>query len=566
MVKEWKFRIIAFLMIFCWSSICYARVSEEAIRTAVSLNYCHMSLFRITSYNDRIVLDEEYTEIINNINLTKIQDEEIINLLKTLMDTISEFKLSEGDKGFLYSRYEQQIAKAFYSSFSGLPGAVSSAGINPYAIAAKTLVHLGSAYSNYRKNMKEYRKTLDKTLWELDKKAIIQLNEARKNFLSSYWKLMKKYEIPDKWRLTEKQMGFFMTVLKDEDPERKLRQLTRLETDFEAYPPFWYYLGQAAQDVNRNDLALKAYEKFEQIQKGFFREDNFYSSVLMNKIELLNMQRDQDIIAEYLGKIVQESPLDFRKNLFAAIWYLQLKQYDEARERLLVNIDNNKNVSVNKILLGDVYAGKYDKNLFEALVDEMIKEDTIRNQDILQVIGKMPELRMLQKMKDQIINIYVSFEEKPLKKDNLILTIPDKWILDDFDNFKVTMILNEQEYQPKRLTVDKSKRLVSYYFDELIDSAIFIKNNQATEVKFNLYHPSSPITVIGDILVISREKEKGMIKKGYEETLALITRKKGNATIRETEKVMGFKKREIRTKNNCYQINEKNGFEKCPQP
>jgi tetratricopeptide (TPR) repeat protein len=553
-------------MIFCWSSTGFAKVSEEALQTAVSLNYCHMSLFRIMSYNDRIVLDEEYTEIINNINLTKIQDEEIINLLKTLMDTISEFKLSEGDKGFLYSRYEQQIAKAFYASFSGLPRAVSAAGFNPYAIATKTLIHLGSAYSNYRKNMQEYRKTMNKALWELDKKAIIQLNEARKNFLSSYWKLMKKYGIPDKWRLTEKQMGFFMTVLKDEDPERKLRQLIRLENDFEAYPPFWYYLGQAAQDINQNDMALKAYEKFEQIQKGFFREDNFYSSVLMNKIELINPENDQDIIIEYLSEIVQESPLDFRKNLFAAIWYLQLKRYDEAKERLLVNIDNNKNTSINKMLLGDVYAGKYDKTLFEALVEEMIKEDNIRNQDILQVIGKMPELKMLQKMKDQITNIYVSFEEKPLKKDDLILTIPDKWILDDFDNFKVTMALGGQEYHPKRLTLDKSKRLVSYYFEELIDKAALIKNNQTPEVKFILYHPSSPITVIGNILVISREKEKGMFKKGYEETLALITQKKEISTQSETEKVLGFKKREIRTENSCYQINEKNGFEECQQP
>jgi hypothetical protein len=64
---------------------CYAESFDEseAFSSILALNYCHFSLAKIISYNDRIVLDEEYNNIINNINLSKIHDEEILSIIKS---------------------------------------------------------------------------------------------------------------------------------------------------------------------------------------------------------------------------------------------------------------------------------------------------------------------------------------------------------------------------------------------------------------------------------------------------------------------------------------------------
>lgn len=576
--------LFLFLMIM-FSPSSYAKQSDNALETAIALNYCHMSLYKIIQYNDRIVLDEEYSEIINNINLTKIKDEEIIELLRSLMDTISQFKLNEGDKKLLYSEYESQLSNAFYSSFSSLSGMPLSG--NPYTMAATMLVSVGSAYANYRNNMEMYRKQLDKSLWELDKKAILVLNDVRKDFIKSYWILMKRYNIPDEWRITEKQMDQYISVLKDRDPGRKFRNLQRLQSSFEAYPPFWYYMGQAAQDLKDQKSALKAYGKLRTTQMGFFREDNIYASALMSEISLLDIKRDKSKILTNLKIINTQSPLDYRKNIFSALWYMNFGEYNHARERLQINIDNGKNSSINQQLIGRVYLKQNDTKLYNALVDEMLLKDNVCNQEILYLIGKEPELKTLQKIKDQIINIYVVINEKTFRKDDLIITVPDKWIFWDKNVFKINLILNKKTYVPNKMTVDKQKRLVSYYFEKVIDSNDILSNRKIVPVTFIFSSTAYPITLVGDLRVFYTREEKGIINKGYDKSTDFVSQgydkakgvfvsskndtnkqpkdaeaKKPQDTLKTTYFVK-YSTREIRTKDSCYRITEKNEIAEC---
>ena len=62
------------------------QLNDNAMRAMLALNYCHMALVNILAYEDRIILDEEYNNIINNISLSAIQDEEVVTILKQLMD------------------------------------------------------------------------------------------------------------------------------------------------------------------------------------------------------------------------------------------------------------------------------------------------------------------------------------------------------------------------------------------------------------------------------------------------------------------------------------------------
>jgi len=164
------------------SAVLHAKTDEDTILSALALNYCRNSLVKIQSYNDRIVLDEEYNNIINNIDLSKIKDEEIIELLEELLDTLTFYKLKEGDEAKLHTKYEKKVSEAFYSSFSGMTNVIYVGGGNPYVIAAAAVAQLGGAYSNYRKNLTEYREELDDEVWKLEKDAIKEINDIQHFF------------------------------------------------------------------------------------------------------------------------------------------------------------------------------------------------------------------------------------------------------------------------------------------------------------------------------------------------------------------------------------------------
>lgn len=577
--------LFVFTIIFSGADL-HAKNTADAFEAALALNYCHMSLYRIIQYNDRIVLDEEYNEIISNINLTKIKDEEIIELLHGLMDTISQFRLNEGDKKLFYAEYENQLSNAFYSSFSSVTSIPISG--NPYALAATALVQAGSAYVNYRNNMEMYKRQLDRSIWELDKKAILSINDIRKEFLKSYWVIMRRYSIPDKWRITEKQMNQYMSILKDGDPGRKFRNLQRLEDSFQAYPPFWYYLGQAAQDLSNHSYALRAYQKLKSTQMGFFREDTIYASALMNEISILDSSNSRKQILNDLKTINEQSPLDYRKNIFSALWYMNFGEYDKAKERLRINIDNNKNTSINRQLIGNVYLRKNDEKQFRLLVDQMLSSDKICNEEVLYLLGPEPELKTLQKIRDQIINIQVVIDQRTFCEDDLIITVPDKWIFWDNKDFTVRMIMNNLLYSPAKMTVDQKKKLVSYHFIKVIDSDDVLKNRKTVQVNFDFISTAYPVTLVGDLTVSQVLKEKGMMSKAYvktgdyvgkaydkakswtpwhEKKNGDIRKSEDNAPTEDKEKTVSYfveyKKREIRTKENRYRITPKNEIAKC---
>ncbi len=328
---------------------------ERGHLAALALNYCCGSLCKITLYNDRIVVDEEYSNIMNNIDLTKIEDEEITNLIRELVDSISPFKLQERDKERFLGIYEGKATKAIYLSLSGADALFYGNGGDPFVLAAMELVQTGGAYEDYMGNMEDYRKAFGENLWKLEKDAVVGLNDIRKDFLETYWRLMKQHGMPDEWRVTEEQMEHYVNVLKDADQEEKLRELRRMEGDFKAYPPFWYYYGRAAQARSEVNLALTAYQTFDDLHKGLLREDHLYSSALMSRIQLLDDDKDEYEVERCLKEIARSSPLDWRKNIFCAIKFSEYMEYEAATERLITNIENQKNIPLSKRVLGEMY-------------------------------------------------------------------------------------------------------------------------------------------------------------------------------------------------------------------
>ena len=489
---------------------------DDALLSALALNYCRDSLVKILTYNDRVVLDEEYNTIINNIDLSKIQDEEIIDLLEELMDTLSFFKLQEGDRARLIKKHEEKVANAFYSSFCDVGNIIYVGKGNPYTMVSVALTQIGGAYANYRKNISEYRDELDEKMWKLEKNAIEQINDIQKNFLRSSWNVMKKREIPDKWRLTDIQLVEYVNTLKDEDIERRLRKLRRMSEYFNAYPPYWYYFAIAALDAAKKTDATEALLRFDKIHQGFFREDHIYTSALMNRILLLDVDSEKETIVNLLSKMVAQSTKDERKNIFAALKYVECGHFSEAVELLQLNIDNKKNISLNMMILGEIYILEQNEKKLHILVDRMVKEDRVRNQDVLYLVGKMPEIKKLNIMKAQIVGINVSVDKTIYGMDNIEVFVPIKWIIDDFEHFKVKLKTGERDFNAKSFKGDGKRRGAVYFFEDVADFDEVLKMMRSLETVVVLSHLSGTVQICGVIEEVCEEREKGIIDKGMD--------------------------------------------------
>ena len=86
--------------------------TKEQIKAAYAVNLCTVSVSQIIEYEDLQIMEQEYEAILNNLNLEQIpKDEALLKILKQILDTITYFRIEDGDKQFLDKEYQQKIEK-----------------------------------------------------------------------------------------------------------------------------------------------------------------------------------------------------------------------------------------------------------------------------------------------------------------------------------------------------------------------------------------------------------------------------------------------------------------------
>ena len=127
---------------------------DSKIKTAFALNLCTVSVSQIIDYNDVVVLEQEYDTILNNLNLESIpKDEALLNILKQLLDTITFFRMQEGDRKFIDREYQNKMKNAIWNAVPSV-GFIFASG-NPITFLTSLASQVGIGYMNYRKSKAE---------------------------------------------------------------------------------------------------------------------------------------------------------------------------------------------------------------------------------------------------------------------------------------------------------------------------------------------------------------------------------------------------------------------------
>lgn len=355
------------------------------LRAAYALNMCTVSISQIIDYDDLNILEQEYDTILNNLDLEKMpKDEALLRILRQLLDTITYFKIQEGDRKFIEREYQEKMRNALWAAVPNF--GVFVAGTDPYTMAFSLASQVGVGYMNYRRNKNEYLLQREKEEWKLQRAAMEQFNALRRELFDTAWRLAETYGFQDEYRLTERQINQYNKVLMDTDDIRKYERLDSIKEKFAAYPPFWYFFGNAANYIAENksldiseelrlDYRKKAVEHFEKYQEfehiRVLREDAIAASCLLEHVDILlgmeNYESYRDKILDMIRKAIRMSGGTNEVLELCVIAYLRMREDAEAEKilRILVNEDYNK--VLNGQLLSGLYAREHNRKGYEVL-------------------------------------------------------------------------------------------------------------------------------------------------------------------------------------------------------
>lgn len=344
----------------------------RAKKAAYALNLCTVSVSQIIDYDDINVLEQEYESILNNLNLQQMpKDQALLNILNHLLDTITYFRIQEGDKIFIDRRYQHHIKNAIWEAVPNL--SIFTNWSDPLSIV--TTVGLG--YMHYRRRKADYILEKDFQNWQLERAAIDQLNNLQRELFDTSWRLEDTYNFDDRFRLTERQIKQYNEILTDPDPKRRYERLESIEGNFHAYPPYWYFLGHAALEIiaddkrgakslnesQRDEYTGNAQKAFDQLLKdelyNILREDPIVSACALEYIDTLDAKKNKDKIERLIHRAFAMSGNAYDIWELCSLAYLRIDQIEEACKILCRLVNENYNAEINAQLLSSLYMKQY---------------------------------------------------------------------------------------------------------------------------------------------------------------------------------------------------------------
>ena len=413
-----------------------ASKEAEKKKVAYALNLCLISVSQIIDYNDLYVLEQEYESILNNINIEKMpKDEALLEILRQILDTITFFRIQEGEKYFIEQDYRNQIKNAIWKAVPNFGVIISGSQGNPWAALGMVATQVGIGYMNYRKAKAEINAKHERNEWDLQKSAIEQFNGLRRELFTTAWRLADEYKYKDEYRLTENQIKQYNQILMDTNPYRRYERLKDIEVNFEAYPPYWYLRGHAALEADEDKKAKDDFKTFFDVKEkipSLLRCDEIVSACALEYIGLLDKDTDKNEIKESLEKAVTNAGVKNDIIQLCAIAYMKNEFQDEAAALLRKLVREEYNEGINVQLLSSIYISQYLSSQ-EQNDDKKMKHFE-------------EEYKTLTKYVDK--DVLLPWPDKNKKQEDQI---------EEFDNNRKEHLINKYAYLISEYFMDKSE-------------------------------------------------------------------------------------------------------------
>ena len=273
-----------------------SRLSESSkIPSAilVALNYCRVSISRITATGYKAILDQEYNDILDNIDPAVLSgDNDLLGLFDAMLELFSADLLRSEESAHFLAIRNRRMATRLSEALKETRVRGMSFGSS---IISASFSALGT-YLRYRFLPEKYERDLDEANWTIQHEHMKEYAALRRKFFRTSAMLVTRYGLPSRTLLAEEQIKTFQALLADDDAEKHLRLSAYFENDFSAFPPYWLRRGLLARQTGEADMALKCFDRVAMSHCGVLRKDPFFASALLASVDLLPEGQQQEKI------------------------------------------------------------------------------------------------------------------------------------------------------------------------------------------------------------------------------------------------------------------------------
>jgi hypothetical protein len=330
---------------------------DESLRrsTAVTLNYCRASFYRIQKLPTLRVLVEEQEKILNNVDLNGIADQEVIKLYTGVLVEISEIRLADRERLVLQDKYHNALGTLLTGDAFDFGTQVASAN---YLAAVRTGARSWWDYRNTQT-------TRDLEVFHVDQKRLMAFTEKSGQFLDTFWKLARDRKIPDRWLIRNQDLHNLEKAMQEHDPSVRLRVLKRMEGFMTCFPPYWYYVARTQQALGQFCLAADTYEKLLKVGQGHFRKDEMLAAGLANRAMILDYLHQTGSIDAAVKALACSTDV-WEANLMAAQVLGRNGRAAEAEDAILRNLDVDLEHDRSTVALVSLYSTTHNIQKLQA--------------------------------------------------------------------------------------------------------------------------------------------------------------------------------------------------------
>ncbi len=363
-----RFPTVLFLVTLILSGPCQVLLQAEdskkephpsAGKTAIALNYCRASFYRIKKTGSKEVMFEEREKILNNLNLNGIGDESVIKLYSSVLDEIGQVEIAEQEREYFKNKHKYHSRQKMAT--------------NALALTTDVLtLQFGNAVRNGANSWWDYRRVeaqKDLDVWKVDKKRMETVISRSTLFLDTFWKLAQEKNIPDEWLIRNDDLESLDKALQERDPRIRLRILKRLERFMSHYPPYWYYVARTQQAQGQLFAASDTYNQLASVGNGFFRRDDMLASGTANLAGIRDYL-GQPGAAKMAQKSQSYSSEVWEANLLCSRILQKYQQTDQAEEAILRNLDVDLETNQSAVALLSLYHATNNKQKMIAQLNQ----------------------------------------------------------------------------------------------------------------------------------------------------------------------------------------------------
>ncbi len=340
------------------------------------------------SKDNRLVLDDIYTALLNDINPGAI-DETTQNHLRSLRDIIKSYLSISTKRERLEYLHNQEKAKAIRSAVPNPISVLSMANsLDWKRLAIAAVITTVDSVKNYADAKDAADQAYLMNGWELDDEETAAIQKNREQAFDYMVDIVQEYGLDGKLTLNEADIKRFAEICQIESVQERIRRLESEEKTYKLLGNYWLELADCYFETNKYQKCLDCIEKYNNLATGIYRKDYNYVQRLPKAIVAAqNTYTGSDyitIISGFADDILANTSVDdWSIRYFAAQVYLDLysrtndssflnKAYNIAYDNVTVLLKDQRRL--NSEYLVDIQDIKVDEPDYNYMSAEQKKE------------------------------------------------------------------------------------------------------------------------------------------------------------------------------------------------